>query len=295
MEQNIQLTWKVSKMECLPEYHGASFYVFNIKWKCLSYYNGVAGGPFYGEVEGSTSIPIPDNVSSFTPYYDLNENQVLSWVYSIMTAAEKESLETLAKEKILNQINPPVVSLPNPWKEINFPIVAPYFDTQPPQQITIWSGQSTYMAAGINGQPFNYQWKKDSEILSSATGEGLLILDAQVEQAGTYTLFVSNASGSAESSGCNLIVKPPTIPVILNHPLGKSVKPGDNFILNVRASGYPNPNYQWIFNDIEIPEKTKEGFMIIGVQENNTGNYKVKVYNCVGSVESDVAVLKIEI
>jgi len=295
MEQNIQLTWKVSKMECLPEYQGSRLYVFNINWKCLSYYNGIAGGPFYGEVEGFTSIPVPENVSSFTPYDELNESQVLSWVYSRMTTAEKESVETLAKEKILNQINPPIVILPNPWKEINFPIIAPYFDTQPPQQITIWSGQNTYIAAGAEGQPFNYQWKKDSEILTNATGKGLSILNAQIEQAGNYTLFVSNASGSAESSGCNLIVKPPTIPVILNQPLGKSVKIGDNFILNVRASGYPKPNYQWMFDDFEIPEQTKEGFMITNAQENNAGNYKVRVYNCVGSVESENAILNIEI
>lgn len=295
MEQNIQLAWRVIKMECLPEYQGSRLYVFNVNWKCLSYYNGIAGGPFYGEVEGFTSMPVPENVSSFTPYDELSESQVLSWVYSNMTISEKERFETLAKEKILNQINPPIVSLPNPWKEVNFPIINPCFDTQPPQQITIWSGQNTYIAAGVNGQPLNYQWKKDSQILSNATGEGLLILNAQIEQAGNYTLLVSNASGSAESSGCNLIVKPPTIPVILDQPAGKSAKIGDNFILNVRASGYPKPNYQWIFNDSEIPGQTKEGFMINHIRENNAGNYKVKVSNCVGSVESENAILNIQI
>ena len=295
MEENIQITWKVNKMECYPEYNGSSLYVFNVSWKCLSYYNGVDGGPFYGEVDGSTSIPTPDGSSSFTPYDQLSENQVLDWVFANMPNGEKESFETLAKEKVLNQINPPIVIPPNPWQEIVFPITAPYFETQPPKQITIWSGQNTYIAAGINGQPFSYQWKKNSEILSNATGEGLLISGAQIEQAGTYTLFVSNPSGSAESSGCNLIINPPTIPEILDHPLGKTVRAGSNFVLNTRASGYPKPSYQWMFNDMEIPDATKEGFLIKSVQENNAGNYKVKIYNIAGSVESDVAALVVEI
>lgn len=46
---------------------------------------------------------------------------------------------------------------------------------------------------------------------------------------------------------------------------------------------------------MEIPDATKEGFLIKSVQENNAGNYKVKIYNIAGSVESDVAALVVEI
>ena len=126
MEENIQITWKVNKMECYPEYNGSSLYVFNVSWKCLSYYNGAEGGPFYGEVDSSTSIPTPDGSSSFTPYDQLSENQVLDWVFANMPNGEKESFETLAKEKVLNQIKPPIVIPPNPWQEIVFPITAPF-------------------------------------------------------------------------------------------------------------------------------------------------------------------------
>jgi hypothetical protein len=35
--------------------------------------------------------------------------------------------------------------------------------------------------------------------------------------------------------------------------------------------------------------------MINHIRENNAGNYKVKVSNCVGSVESENAILNIEI
>jgi len=295
MEENIQVTWKVNKMDCYPEYAGSSNYVFNVNWGCLSYYNGISGGPFYGEVLGSTAMPLnPDN-SSFTPYDQLSENQVLSWVHSSMSATEKESFETLAKEKILNEINPPVVNLPNPWKESVFPIIRPSFEVQPPKQITIWSGQNTYIAAGINGQPLNYQWKKDSEILAEATGEGFLILDARTGQAGIYSLVISNALGSVESSGCNVIINPPTIPVILDHPSGGLAKVGSEFIFSSRASGYPKPNYQWMVNNEEIPGATNEGLLIRSVREEHAGTYKVKVYNVAGSVESSAVPLVIEI
>jgi hypothetical protein len=45
MSEDMQLKWKVTAMDCYPEFSGATDYVFNVHWDCLSYYNGVSGNP----------------------------------------------------------------------------------------------------------------------------------------------------------------------------------------------------------------------------------------------------------
>lgn len=294
MSEDIQIKWKINSMDCYPEYNGSSNYIFNVNWSCLSYYNGNNGGPFEGEVKGSTKIPPSDSSSSFTPYERLGEDQVMSWVHAVITTTAKENFENEARQQILNQINPPTITLANPWGQNIFPIIPPSIECDPPKQITIWSGQNAYLAIGAKGQPLNYQWKRNSQILENATGEGLQILNAQVDQAGIYNVSVYNSLGSVETSGCNIIVKPPEAPTILDQPKGMQVFINSQFILNVRAKAYPKPQYQWMFNDVDIPGAVKEGYMIEKVKETDAGDYSVRISNFVGSVVSNIAPLIIK-
>ena len=57
MSEDMQLKWKVTAMDCYPVFSGATDYVFNVHWDCLSYYNGISGGPYYGRVYSVTSVP----------------------------------------------------------------------------------------------------------------------------------------------------------------------------------------------------------------------------------------------
>jgi hypothetical protein len=253
----------------------------------LAYYNGVSGGPFYGRTYGVTSVP--SSPGPFTPYIDLEETQVLSWVYSAMPSGEKEGQESGAMQQILNKITPPVVTPPNPWPSDVFPVIAPSITIQPQKQMTLWSGQTAYISLGVNGQPIYYQWRKDSVDLTGETGAGLQISNIQLDQAGSYDAVVSNSLGTAVSSGCAVIVNPPVSPVIDNQPKGGSVDISGQFGMSVMASGYPSPSYQWNFNGIEISGAINSTYFIQNALDFQAGDYTVKVFNAVGQVTSDIA------
>ena len=210
-----------------------------------------------------------------------------------MPSGEKEIQENLAIQEILNQISPPVVTPPNPWPTDIFPVIAPFITIQPQNQITLWSGQTAYVSIGVGGQPLNYQWRKDGSDLPGCIGDGLLINNIQVDQAGLYDAVISNSLGSATSSGCQIYVSPPVAPVIVDQPSGGEAFTGSLFIFNVNATGYPTPSYQWMFNGSEISGAVGGGYSIENVQESQAGDYTVKVYNAVGEVVSDIAHLNV--
>jgi hypothetical protein len=53
--------------------------------------------------------------SSFTPYADLTEDQVINWVQNAMGAEQVAAYEANVAEQINDQIAPPVVTPPLPW------------------------------------------------------------------------------------------------------------------------------------------------------------------------------------
>jgi hypothetical protein len=116
MSDEVQLQWRVTSMDCYPEYSGLKNYVFNVHWDCLSYYSGVSGGPFYGRSFSLTSIE-STNIGEFTPYTGLQESQVLSWIWDTVGSGVKYNYEQISSSQIYNQLVPPVVRLPLPWIE----------------------------------------------------------------------------------------------------------------------------------------------------------------------------------
>jgi hypothetical protein len=291
MSPDMQLKWKINQMDCYPEFSGATDYVFNVHWDCLAYYNGVSGGPFYGRTYGVTSVP--SSPGPVTPYLDLQEEQVFSWVYAAMPSGQKDTQESGAVQQILDRISPPVVTPPNPWPTDIFPVIAPSITVQPQYQMTLWSGQSAYISFGADGQPLAYQWRKDSVNLTGSTEAGLQIPNIQMDQAGLYDVVVYNSLGSVTSSGCNVIVNAPVAPVITNQPVGSQIISGDNFGMSVVATGYPSPSYQWSFNGSEISGAISQYYSIYSGSEANVGDYTVKAYNAAGQVISDVAHLDV--
>lgn len=287
----MQLKWKINQMDCYPEFSGATDYVFNVHWDCLAYYNGISGGPFYGRTYGVTSVP--SSPGPVTPYLDLQEEQVFSWVYAAMPSGQKDIQESGAVQQILDRISPPVVTPPNPWPSDIFPVIAPSISVQPQGQMTLWSGQTAYVSILAQGQPLAYQWRKDSLNLSGATGDGLQISNIQTDQAGYYDVVINNSLGSVTSSGCNIIVNPPVLPVINNQPNGGQIDCGGIFGMSVTASGYPTPSYQWALNGSEISGAVNSSYSMNNIQENQAGDYTVKVFNVVGEVVSQVAHLDV--
>ena len=104
------ITWIIEQMQCAPQQDGETDVVITAAWRC----NGeqVDGDKTYtGTVYGSCGFAYTGG--EFTPYDQLTQEQVLGWCWS--SGVDKDATEANVQTQIDNQINPPVVTLPNPW------------------------------------------------------------------------------------------------------------------------------------------------------------------------------------
>lgn len=290
MSDDIQLQWKVTTMDCYPNFSGEKDYVFNVHWDCLTYYSGISGGPFYGRTYSVNSVPI--NTGNFTPYDDLKQEQVLEWIWNIIGISGKNDYETASKNQIYSQLNPPVIQPPIPWTPEVFPVIAPEIITQPVENLTLWSGVSGYISVQAIGQPLNYSWKFNNEVLSGINSPIYTFADLQPNQSGVYNVEVFNSLGKVLSSGCNLNVMLPYAPNIDVQPQNIEGNYLSNATLQVVASAYPYPNYQWRKNGENLSGYINKE-LTFTLDEKASGNYDVIVSNYLGQVISNEAVVTV--
>ena len=89
------------------------------------------------------------------------------------------------------------------------PNVAPSITAQP-QSRTIVAGRTAIFSVTATGTaPLSYQWRLNRNNVSGATSSGLLLSNAQLSDAGDYTVVVGNPYGSVTSQVAVLTVQPP--------------------------------------------------------------------------------------
>jgi hypothetical protein len=120
----ITLSWIIERLLVKPTEGTLTDVVITADWRC----NGIEtigtdddAKTYSGTAYGSSSFGPP--TENFTPYLDLEPEQILGWCFS--NGVDKTAIEANVTAQIENQIDPPVVCLPNPWvpKEIVPPLV----------------------------------------------------------------------------------------------------------------------------------------------------------------------------
>lgn len=106
---SITNTWSVSQMDCYPTYEGETDVVFTVHWLLTA-----TDGTYVGSAYGSCGVTL-DEGSTFTPYADLTQDQVIGWVQAALGAEQVAAFEANVAQQIADQINPPVVTPPLPW------------------------------------------------------------------------------------------------------------------------------------------------------------------------------------
>jgi len=106
---SITYNWIVEQMNSYPEKDGYTDVVFTVHWR-VNANEGNYNATNYGTV-GVTLDP----GEPFTPYSELTQDQVVGWVQSAIGPEQVTLIETGLAGQIANLINPPVVTLPNPW------------------------------------------------------------------------------------------------------------------------------------------------------------------------------------
>ena len=105
-----EYTWVVSQMDTAPSLDGLTDVVVTVHWRR----NAVAvegETTYFADVYGSMACATPSE-TDFTAYPDLTFEQVCSWLDA---GNDVPALDANLDTQIENQINPPIIVLPNPW------------------------------------------------------------------------------------------------------------------------------------------------------------------------------------
>jgi Immunoglobulin domain len=160
---------------------------------------------------------------------------------------------------------------------------------QPTNQ-TVGLGKTTGLQVVVAGTaPLVYQWSFGLTNLLDATNSLLVITNAQLSDAGSYAVRVSNAFGFQNSSNAVLTMGLP--PSILAQPTNLSIAVGGLAAFNIVAGGTPPLSWQWSFNGTNLLNATNSQLVITNVQLSDAGSYAVAVSNAFGSDDSSLATL----
>jgi hypothetical protein len=176
--------------------------------------------------------------------------------------------------------------------------------TVPLTNQTVGEGDTVIFPTTVTGTlPLHYQWQFDGTNLtdkspfSGTKTNTLVLVNVQTNNAGTYSLIVTNNYGAVtDSMTLTVLTFAPEItnapPQIQTNGLGTS------FALTVNVSGSPPLKYQWQFNGTNLTSKDK-GYIGINsnslvfpdAQTNQSGDYTVIVTNTWGSATTNVNVI----
>ncbi len=171
------------------------------------------------------------------------------------------------------------------------PPTAPSIATHP-QNLTINQGNTANFTVSAGGTaPLTYQWKHAGTNIPGATNISYAKNNVQPADAGNYSVGITNGIGFSNSFNAVLTVN--LYPVITSQPSSTNVNVGADVTFAVTAAGTGPLNYQWRFNNADIPGATTNNYTQSNAQLTNTGNYSVVVSNVAGTVVSEDALLAV--
>ena len=104
----MNIVWTIDAMDCYPQSQGNVDVVYTAYWRCTGN-DGNASASVYG------TCNIPYTGGEFTPYADLTQNEVLSWVWA--NGVNQTEVEASVTEQVNAIFNPTTVSPPLPWSQ----------------------------------------------------------------------------------------------------------------------------------------------------------------------------------
>ncbi len=140
------------------------------------------------------------------------------------------------------------------------------------------------------GGTFSYQWFLNGVAIAGATANPYIVESVGASNAGTYSVDVTNALGTARLTAGTVTITSVGAPVIALNPLSKTVTPGGTFTMATNASGTGNA-FQWFRNGATLAGETGAILLRNNVNAADAGTYSVRVSNGAGTVTSAGGVL----
>jgi sugar lactone lactonase YvrE len=154
---------------------------------------------------------------------------------------------------------------------------------------TVPAGAAATLAPAIAGAaPLQLQWLFDGTNISGANGPALTVSNAQTNEAGIYSLTVSNNYGIV--TGAIAVLAVSGAPVIGGNPGTEAVAPGGSALLGAAAFGEGPLNYQWSFDGSNIAGATGPELTV-----SNVGFYQLVVSNTFGAATSLVGAVQLDV
>jgi hypothetical protein len=174
---------------------------------------------------------------------------------------------------------------------INYPVRI--VSTNLPADQAVLAGQPATFTSDILGTgPLSYQWFFGTNAIAGANGSSYTIPLVLTNNAGLYSLRVSNSFSSSTTRSALLTVS--NTPVsITSQPPSQIVVEGNPVTFAVGVAGTPLINYQWFFGGNPLTGATNASFTINSCLPANAGSYQVTVSNPDGAVNSSAATLQV--
>ena len=153
------------------------------------------------------------------------------------------------------------------------------------QQLAI-GGNVDLSVVAVGTPPLSYQWKLEGIIIPGGTTETLSLVNLDGNDAGQYTVEISNSAGSTVSDSIQVSVA--AVPQIVSHPSSKNIGLNARLILSVSATG-SELGYQWYQDDEPLDGENDAVLVVEDASSINAGLYHVTVTNSAGDAKSDVA------
>ena len=175
---------------------------------------------------------------------------------------------------------------------------APMISTQPASRTIDAGGTVTFSVVASGGPLPSYQWLFNGAALQGARASSLVLNNVFTNQAGIYSVIVSNELGFVLSAPATLTVNG-AAPIITTQPASRTVLDGSNATFTVSATGIPQVTYQWRFHatgaagGIDLPGRTSSTLVLTNASTNAAGEYTVVVNNLLGTVVSAPAILTV--
>jgi endonuclease/exonuclease/phosphatase family metal-dependent hydrolase len=169
---------------------------------------------------------------------------------------------------------------------------APIINVGPTNQAVMEGSDALFTVSASGATPLSYQWDFEGAPISDATNSALTLQAVATNQAGAYSVTLSNALGVITSGDAILTIVPTSgPPVIATQPIGQAVVEGASVTFSVEAFGAKPLAYQWQFNGANLATATTSILNLSTVTTNQAGAYSVVITNGSGAVTSDVAIL----
>jgi hypothetical protein len=229
-----------------------------LTFKAFDLNTGGSPQPVYGAISGIPTTPVTN-----------------MWVH--IQAGYKSS--TPAVVDLYITINPAVAAFP------------PTITNQPASQTNNVGNNATFSVTHGGTAPFKYQWYYNTNSpLLNQTNVSLTLTNLQLTNTGTYSVAITNAAGSTNSSFARLTVWQP--PGITNQPVSVTNMAGGNATFTVGAGGVPSLAYQWSFNtNTALLNATNTSLTLTNVRAGQAGTYSVTITNAGGVTNSIFATL----